>query len=390
MSFFTADFDDIRSGRVTDVYFERTRRILEARGIRKRVRAEFAAKSLPGGWGVFTGLEEILALLEGLPVSVRALPEGSVFRPFQPVLEIEGVYNDFCRLETPVLGLMCQSSGIATKAARCRIAAEGRRLVSFGARRMHPAIAPMVERAAYVGGCDGVALARGAELLEIPAAGTMPHALVLLMDGLVPALRAFDEVIEPEADRVALVDTFGDEKFEALAAARALTDRLSAVRVDTPASRRGSLRQILEEVRWELDRAGFPRVRLFVSGGLDEARILELNPVVDGGYGVGTSISAAATIDFSMDIVEIEGAAAAKRGKRSGAKRLLRCRDCGAERVIPMERPYGDCASCGGVMEELLACAMREGAREGAAPSAKETRGFVLRQLHRVGLEPSP
>ncbi len=390
MSFFTADFDDIRSGRVTDVYFERTRRILEARGIRERVRAEFAAKSLPGGWGVFTGLEEILALLEGLPVSVRALPEGAVFRPFQPVLEIEGVYNDFCRLETPVLGLMCQSSGIATKAARCRIAAEGRRLVSFGARRMHPAIAPMVERAAYVGGCDGVALARGAELLEIPAAGTMPHALVLLMDGLVPALRAFDEVIEPEADRVALVDTFGDEKFEALAAARALTDRLSAVRVDTPASRRGSLRQILEEVRWELDRAGFPRVRLFVSGGLDEARILELNPVVDGGYGVGTSISAAATIDFSMDIVEIEGAAAAKRGKRSGAKRLLRCRDCGAERVIPMERPYGDCASCGGVMEELLACAMREGAREGAAPSAKETRGFVLRQLHRVGLEPSP
>lgn len=390
MSLFTADFDDIRSGRVTDVYFERTRRILEARGIRKRVRAEFAAKSLPGGWGVFTGLEEILALLEGLPVSVRALPEGSVFRPFQPVLEIEGVYNDFCRLETPVLGLMCQASGIATKAARCRIAAEGRRLVSFGARRMHPAIAPMVERAAYVGGCDGVALARGAELLEIPAAGTMPHALVLLMDGLVPALRAFDEVIEPEADRVALVDTFGDEKFEALAAARALTDRLSAVRVDTPASRRGSLRQILEEVRWELDRAGFPRVRLFVSGGLDEARILELNPVVDGGYGVGTSISAAATIDFSMDIVEIEGAAAAKRGKRSGAKRLLRCRDCGAERVIPMERPYGDCASCGGVMEELLAGVMREGAREGAAPSAKETRGFVLRQLHRVGLEPSP
>ena len=390
MSLFTADFDDIRSGRVTDVYFERTRRILEARGIRKRVRAEFAAKSLPGGWGVFTGLEEILALLEGLPVSVRALPEGSVFRPFQPVLEIEGVYNDFCRLETPVLGLMCQSSGIATKAARCRIAAEGRRLVSFGARRMHPAIAPMVERAAYVGGCDGVALARGAELLEIPAAGTMPHALVLLMDGLVPALRAFDEVIEPEADRVALVDTFGDEKFEALAAARALTDRLSAVRVDTPASRRGSLRQILEEVRWELDRAGFPHVRLFVSGGLDEARILELNPVVDGGYGVGTSISAAATIDFSMDIVEIEGAAAAKRGKHSGAKRLLRCRDCGAERVIPMERPYGDCASCGGVMEELLAGVMREGAREGAAPSAKETRGFVLRQLHRVGLEPSP
>lgn len=390
MSFFTADFDDIRSGRVTDVYFERTRRILEAKGIKKRARAEFAAKSLPGGWGVFAGLEEILSLLEGLPLSVRAAPEGAVFRPSHPVLEIEGLYNDFCRLETPVLGLMCQASGIATKAARCRIAAGGRRLASFGARRMHPAVAPMVERAAFLGGCDGVAMALGAELLEIPAAGTMPHALVLLMEGLAPALRAFDETIEPEVERVALADTFGDEKFEALAAARALADRLSAVRIDTPASRRGNLRQILEEVRWELDRAGFPRVKLFVSGGLDEEKILELNPVVDGGYGVGTSISAAATIDFSMDIVEIEGAAAAKRGKRSGAKHLLRCRDCGAERVIPMERPYGDCDSCGGVMEQLLAPVMTEGARAAPAPSAKEIRAYVLRQLHRVSLDAAP
>ena len=240
-------------------------------------------------------------------MDVRAVPEGTVFRPSQPVLEITGTYNDFCRLETPILGLMCQASGVATKAARCRIAAEGRQLVSFGARRIHPAIAPMVERAAYIGGCDGVALVKGAELLEIPAAGTMPHALVILMGGLVPAAKAFDEVIEPEVGRVALVDTFGDERFETLEAARALTDRLSAVRVDTPASRRGNIYQILEEIRWELDRAGFPHVKLFVSGGLDEQKILELNPVVDGGYGVGTSVSAAATIDFSMDIVEVDG-----------------------------------------------------------------------------------
>ena len=216
MSLFTADFDDIRSGKVTDVYFERTLQILEAKGIRKNVRAEFAAKSLPSGWGVFVGLEEILRLLEGFPVSVRAAPEGTVFGPSQPVLEIIGTYNDFCRMETSVLGLMCQASGIATKAARCRIAAEGRQLVSFGARRMHPAIAPMVERAAYVGGCDGVALVKGAELLEIPAVGTMPHALVILMGGLVPAAKAFDEVIDPEVGRVALVDTFADERFEAL------------------------------------------------------------------------------------------------------------------------------------------------------------------------------
>ena len=85
--------------------------------------------------------------------------------------------------------------------------------------------------------------------------------------------------------------------------------------------------------------------------------------MVDGGYGVGTSVSAAATIDFSMDIVEVEGEAVAKRGKHPGAKHLLRCRDCGAERVIPIDKPYGDCASCGGVVEQLLADVMTGGER---------------------------
>ncbi|MDA0999039.1 MAG: nicotinate phosphoribosyltransferase [bacterium] len=386
MSFFTADFDEIRSGKVTDVYFERTHRILEAKKIRKHVRAEFMAKSLPSGWGVFIGLEEILHLLKDFPLNVRSIPEGTVFHPFQPVLEIEGYYNDFDVLETPVLGLMCQASGIATKAARCKIAAEGRQVVSFGARRMHPAVAPMIERAAYLGGCDGVALVKGAEILGLQPTGTMPHALIIIMGGLPEALRAFDEVIEPEVRRVALVDTFGDEKFEALAAAKTIADRLFAVRLDTPSSRRGNFKEILREVRWELDRAGHGHVKLFVSGGLDENKILELNDAVDGGYGVGTSISASTTIDYSMDIIEMEGEAVAKRGKHSGAKHFLRCRDCGAERVIPMDRPYGDCEKCGGVMGQLLAPVIEKGAvlKEPLPPA--EIRDYVLRQLNRVSL----
>ena len=127
-------------------------------------------------------------------------------------------------------------------------------------------------------------------------------------------------------------------------------------------------------------------MKLFVSGGLSEEKILELNPVVDGGYGVGTSISSASTIDFSMDIVEVDGVAVAKRGKRPGAKHLLRCRDCGEERVIPIDKPYGDCASCGGVVEQLLAGVMKNGEREDSGPSAKEIRNYVLRQIHRVNL----
>jgi nicotinate phosphoribosyltransferase len=381
LSFFTSNFDEIRSGKITDVYFERAKRVLEAKNIRKRARLEVVAKSLPSDWSVFVGLAEILSLLEDLPVNVRSVPEGTVFRPFQPVMEIEGVYNDFGSLETAILGLMCQSSGVATKAARCRIAAGNLQLVSFGARRMHPSIAPMIDRAAYIGGCDGVALTSGAEMLGLPAIGTMPHSLILMMGGLVPALKAFDEIIEDGVRRVALVDTFGDEKFEALNAAKAITDRLFAVRLDTPGSRRGDFGQILREVRWELDRAGYRHVKLFVSGGLDEDKIIALGDSVDGGFGVGTAISAAATIDYSMDIVEIEGEAIAKRGKASGAKHFLRCRDCGWESVIPIDRPYGDCEECGGVMEQMLAPVIEEGKILAPLPGPEKIRDLVLRQL---------
>src|SRR5436190_1151227 len=85
--------------------------------------------------------------------------------------------TSFGVLETALLGLLCQASGVATVAARCKIAAEGRPVFSFGARRMHPAISPMVERSAYIGGCDGVASVKSAEVIGIQPVGTMAHAV---------------------------------------------------------------------------------------------------------------------------------------------------------------------------------------------------------------------
>ena len=184
MGFHIATAEQIKAGEVVDVYFRRSVDILEARGVDKRVRAEFVAKDLPENWewAVFAGLEELLHLLEGLGVNVRSMEEGQVFRRLEPVLEIEGSYTAFAAMETASLGLICQASGIATRAARCRKAAgPNKRVISFGARRMHPTLAPMIERAAYLGGCDGVAVVASAELLGTEAAGTIPHALVLVM-----------------------------------------------------------------------------------------------------------------------------------------------------------------------------------------------------------------
>ena len=334
-SFDTASYEEIKRGEVADVYFHRTMEILRARGLQDTpVHAEVAYKtSDPNEWFVVAGLDEVARLLDGVEVEARAVPEGTICRPNEPVLTLSGPYGAFAEHETAILGFLCQASGVATGAARCRLAAGERQVISFGARRMHPAITPMIERAAYLGGCDGVAVELAARRLGIPASGTVPHALALILGSTAEAARAFDEVVHPDVRRTILVDTFDDEKFGALLAARAIPDSIYAVRLDTPGNRRGDFRDLMQEVRWELDRNGFAHVRIFASGGIDVEYILHLNPVCDA-YGVGGAIADAPMVDYSLDIVEVAGEDRSKRGKRGGRKRLLQLDD-GSHLVIP-------------------------------------------------------
>lgn len=386
--FHIADPKDIKAGKYTDVYFSRTMEVLRAKKIDRWVKAEFIAKRFPEdyGWGVLAGIEEAIYLLKDLDVNVRAMKEGTIFRAYEPVMEIEGRYTEFGLYETSILGLLCQASGVATKAARCKKAAGDRRVISFGARRIHPVIAPMVERSAFIGGCDGVSVVKDAEMLHEEPSGTMPHALILLFGDTVEATKAFDEVIDPKVKRVSLIDTFNDEKIEAIRVAEALGKRLYGVRLDTPSSRRGDFQKIIEEIRWELNLRGYGHVKIYVSGGLDEKRILSLNPVVDA-YGVGTSITNARVIDFAMDIIEIDGKPIAKRGKMSGSKRVLRCSKCFQDRMIPLKTsrsrsPRGvERCSCGGRFQDLLIPLIEKKRVLWDLPAPQAIREFVLKQL---------
>jgi nicotinate phosphoribosyltransferase len=375
--FHTVSNDDIRSGKVTDVYFDRAVEVLKAKKLNKRVKAEFVVKRFPDrySWGVFAGLEECVEIFRSINVSVKAMNEGTIFRTEEPVMLIEGKYLDFCVYETSLLGLICQASGIATKAARCRLAAGEKRVVHFGARRMHPSITPMIDRSSYIGGCDAVATVKGAELLGMPPAGTMPHSLVLLFGDTVKATEAFDGVIDKKVNRISLIDTFNDERFESLRVAKALGKRLYGVRLDTPFSRRGDLLSIVKEVRWELDTHGYEHVKIFVSGGVDEGSILELNEVVDA-YGVGTSISNAPVLDYAMDIVEIDGTPISKRGKRSGEKQVYYNGKTGDRLVFPA----GSKPRAAGY-EGLLKPFWHKGKLRQELPGPQKIRDYVLEQL---------
>ncbi|MDP8938721.1 MAG: nicotinate phosphoribosyltransferase [Actinomycetota bacterium] len=335
--FNTASYEEIKGAEVADVYFHRTMEVLRARGAENTpVHVEVTLKSSdPDEWFVVAGLDEVAHLLDDVEIEARAVREGTICRPHDPVLTLTGPYASFAEHETAILGFLCQASGIATGAARCRIAAGERPVISFGARRMHPSVTPMIERSAYLGGCDSVAVELAARRIGIPATGTLPHALALVLGSTHEAARAFDEVISKDVNRTILIDTFDDEKFGALIAAKAIPDSIFGVRLDTPGNRRGNFRELMEEVRWELDRAGFPHVKIFASGGIGVDDILDLNPVCDA-YGVGGSIAAAPMVDYSLDIVEVNGTPRAKRGKRSGRKRLIEFQD-GSHAVIPAE-----------------------------------------------------
>ena len=330
-TFLSVSDEAIKNGECTDIYFVRTEETLKKDDLNPHVVMEVTATSLPDSWAVFCGLADVLALLDGMPVTVDAMPEGTVFYQNEPVLRIAGKYRDFCRYETAILGFLCHASGIATAAAHIKIASGDRPVYSFGSRRQHPAIAAMIERAAWIGGVDGVSNTCAPD--GMPVVGTMPHAFVMCYKTPEDAWRAFDRSAPRSVPRIMLCDTYCDEKSESLRAAEC---GAAAVRLDTPRSRRGNMRAIIEEVRWELDAHGYDKVKIFLSGGVTREDVILYRDCVDA-FGVGGAIANAPVIDFAMDIVEIEGVPKAKRGKRSGVKQVY-ARKSGEHVVLPVSQ----------------------------------------------------
>jgi len=381
-----ASWERIKSGWVTDIYFLRSSKILREKGLDKTMaRIEAHVYSLPHmwSWGVYAGLEDALKLFEGRDVNIYSVPEGTIFKPVEPVMVVEGPVNEILDLETALLGIIRHASSVATKSARIKKLAGDKMVIFFGLRAAHPAIGPMLDRSAFIGGCDAVSGAYSEELFGVKPVGTMPHALIVIFGDQVKAWKAFDEVVEPSVPRIMLVDTFYDERVESLMAAQLLGERLYGVRLDTPSSRRGNMQMIVKEVRWVLDLHGYKNVKIFVSGGIDEKEVVALRDLVDG-FGVGTSIAFPPSIDFSMDIVEVmrdgKWIPISKRGKLPGFKQLYRCPNGLEDHVLPWgsESPLCNDGSKARPMLELY---MSRGKIVKDLPTPREIRNYVLDQL---------
>ena len=139
--------------------------------------------------------------------SVRAIPEGTLVFPYEPLVQISGTICEVQLLETALLNMLNYQTLIATKAARVCLAANGEPVLEFGLRRAHgPDGGLSGSRAAYIGGCASTSNVLAGKVYDIPLAGTHAHSWVMSFPSELEAFRAFARIYPQRC--VLLVDTY--------------------------------------------------------------------------------------------------------------------------------------------------------------------------------------
>ena len=285
-------------------------------------------RSLPfgGGYAVAAGLDDALAILEGLhfddadieylrglrgagdkpllgpgflerlaefrfSCDVDAIPEGTVVFAHEPLLRVRGPLLQAQLVESVLLTVVGFQTLVATKAARIVEAAGGGPVLEFGLRRAQGIDGAIsAARAAYIGGTDATSNVLAGKFFGIPVRGTHAHSWVQVFGD---EQRAFDAYADAQPDNVTLlVDTY--DSLEGVAHAietgrrlRSAGGTLAGIRLDS-----GDLAYLSIEARRMLDEAGFPETRIVASNDLDEytiASLREQGARIDV-WGVGTRL----------------------------------------------------------------------------------------------------
>jgi nicotinate phosphoribosyltransferase len=252
---------------------------------------------------------------------VYAMPEGTVCFANEPVLRIVAPVAQAQLVETRLINLLHFQTLIASKAARCVLAAPGKLLVDFGLRRAHGGEAGLLAaRASFLAGFAGTATVLAEQAFGIPLFGTMAHSYVQAHQH---EERAFEAFARSQPDNaILLIDTYDTE-----AAARKVAElaprlrrdgiEIRGVRLDS-----GDLAAHARKVRAILDTAGLRDIRIFASGNLDEHALHELlaqGAPIDG-FGVGTRLTTSADVPYLDCAYKMVEYARQPRRKRSEGK----------------------------------------------------------------------
>jgi nicotinate phosphoribosyltransferase len=274
---------------------------------------------------------------------VWAVPEGTIVFANEPLLEVTAPIAEAQLVETYLLNQCSFQTALATKAARCRVAAAGRiEMVDFSLRRTHGIEAGIaVARLSAVCGFVATSNVEAARRFALVPSGTMAHSYVEAFDDELEAFVSFATDFPERA--TFLVDTYdtmaGLEHAIAAIRALGLEDR-AAVRLDS-----GDVVDLARQTRKRLDAVGLGNVRIFVSGGLDEhdvARFVADRVPIDA-VGIGTRLGVSADapyLDMTYKLVEYASRPVVKLStgketlpgpkqvfRRAGMRDTIACRD---------------------------------------------------------------
>lgn len=280
--------------------------------------------------------------------SVRAVPEGTMAFANEPILEVDGPMGEAQLAESYLLNQITLQTMLATKAARCRHAAAGRAVVDFALRRTQGTdAAAKLARVGRLVGLQGTSNVGAADRYGLPASGTMAHSFVQAHVDEIDAFRAFASAYGERA--VLVVDTYDtlrgvDRVVQVAREMRAEGVEIRGIRIDS-----GDLAKLAQEARRRLDDAGFERLEIFVSGGLDEYaidRLVAAERASIDGFGVGTALgvsSDAPSLDSAYKLVAYDGRPVRKtsEGKRTwpAAKQVWRASDWSGDVIGLADEP---------------------------------------------------
>ena len=355
----------IRRGYYTAVYFNRAKDILLAENNFKKVTMQVFQRY---SGSILGGVKEVVELLKvgtgywdlSAPklrrarwidkfdtLRVEALRDGDSLSFREPVMHISGPYAYFAHLESLYLGILARRTLVATKVRKAVQAAGGRPIIFFADRFDHFLNQEGDGYAAHIGGAKGVCTEAHASWWGAEPVGTIPHSLIAVNIGnTVKATKQFWQYFGKKAKVITLVDFDNDCVKTSLEVARALGGRLWGVRLDTAGdivdkslqeakNRQQTIKKekdkglfgvnphLVSKVRQALDKEGFTRVKIVVSGGFnaEKIKLFEKEKVPVDVYGVGSSLIHGEN-DFTADIVKVEGRKMAKVGREY--KRNLR------------------------------------------------------------------
>jgi nicotinate phosphoribosyltransferase len=325
---------------------------------------------------------------------VHAMPEGTLFFQDEPILRITAPLPQAQLVESRVMNLLHFETMIASKAARCVLAAPDKLLVDFGMRRAHGAEAALLAaRASYLAGFSGTATVMAGAMYGIPLFGTSAHSYIQAHADEATALEHFARAYPDNA--ILLIDTYDTEA--AAAKVVSLAHKLSAegIRIKGVRLDSGDLAMHAWRVRRILDQGGLENVGVYASGNLDEYHLqalvspARLRAAPIDGFGVGTALdvsSDAPSLDCAYKLQEYAGRARRKRseGKATwpGRKQVYRNYDvsnnfmAGDIVALEGEDPHG--------REPLIVPVMRSGKRINRSVMLDEMRKRTLASYARL------